>query len=203
MVYPMHPRRHQYLVQQSLDPDRQAHVAVLKQRVRLKDQFVDREGQRRNTDQGDLNNPKTGRHRDLPKMKAECRGNIEIGIDVMHVVKTPQKRDFMIGAVPVVEHEIHEHKTDYKLNWRGKIHQIDQTKPTTRDDLQRGRNGWLDECCGGTKGEGGNGKVDEHSGYQRLSRSAQRDKSLQNEENQEQAGQGQTGNEQSRSHGVH
>ena len=91
----------------------------------------------------------------------------------------------MIGAVPVVEHEVHEHKTDYELNRRGKVHQIEQTKPPVRDVLQRGRGRWLHQCCGGTDRKSRNAKIDQQPAYQRMSRHAERNKSLQNEEDQE------------------
>ena len=99
------------------------HVAVVKKRVRLKDELVDRESHGRDADETDLKNAKTRRHRDFAEVKAKRRGDVQIAIDVMHVVKAPQKSEFMIGEVPVVEREIQQQKADHGLRGCGEAHQ--------------------------------------------------------------------------------
>ena len=89
MVNTVHPRRDQDQVEQPLNPNRQADVAVVKQRVGLKQQFVTQKHPRRQTDETDLYHTEPGRERHLSKMEPEGRRDVEIGVDVMDVMKSP------------------------------------------------------------------------------------------------------------------
>src|SRR5439155_17743768 len=106
MMDAVHSRSHQDLVEESLEPNRQPHVAMVKKRVRLKNQFVDRVGERRDADQNDLHNSEASGKRDLDEVKSKCRRNIELGVDVVGIMEAPQERYFVVGHVPVVEGEI-------------------------------------------------------------------------------------------------
>ena len=108
VVDAVHARGDQHAIQEALDANRQAHVAVLKERVRLKHELVDGNGQRRCADQQDLHDAKSRRQRNLAEMKAECTRHIEIRIDVMHHVKTPEERQSMIGQVPAIETQVQQ-----------------------------------------------------------------------------------------------
>src|SRR5258708_13594545 len=106
----VHAGRHKHFIQQPFEADRQPQIAVMKKRVRLEDQFVSRKHPARETDQAHLHGAKGDRHRYLAKVKAKPSGNIEIGIDVMNVVKPPEQWDSMICDVPIVKAEVHKQK---------------------------------------------------------------------------------------------
>src|ERR1043166_9754079 len=109
----------------------------MKERVRLEDQFVNSKGPTGETDQAHLDDAKCSRHCHFAEMKSEAGGNIEIGIDVMHVVKTPEKWDAMIGDVPIIEGEVHQEKAERELERRRQRHQMDHAKSLRIRPMQR------------------------------------------------------------------
>src|SRR5438445_735199 len=111
----VHTRRHQHFVEQTFKANRKPQIAVMKERVCLEDQFVNGKRPAGEPDEAHLHDPKQGRHRHLAKVKPETSGNIEIWINVMNVMKTPEKRDAMISNVPIVESQIHQKETDREL----------------------------------------------------------------------------------------
>ena len=124
----VHARRHEHFVQEPLEADRQAQIAVMEEGVRLEDQFVNGKGPAGKTDDAHLHNAKNGRHRHFAKVKPETGGNIEIGVDVVDVVKPPEKRDLVIDDMPIVKSEVHEKEAERELKWRGQRHEMDHAK---------------------------------------------------------------------------
>src|SRR5467141_1071056 len=104
----VHAWRHEDFVQEPLEADWQPQIAVMEKRVRLEDQFVNGKGPAGETDDTYLHDAKNSRHRYFAKVKPETGGNIEVGIDVVDVVKTPEKRHPVINDMPVVKSEVHE-----------------------------------------------------------------------------------------------
>src|SRR3989304_3097097 len=100
----------------------------MEKRGRLKDQFVARENNWGNPDQSNLKYPETGRHRDLTEVKVKCGGDIEVAVDVMHVVEAPQKRKFVIGEMPVKERKIQQQKSNHALSRCRKFEPVEQTE---------------------------------------------------------------------------
>src|SRR5215510_3927096 len=68
-----------------------------------------------------LSDSEACREKDFTEVKAECRRYVQITVNMMDVVKTPEERDFVIGAMPIVKAEIHEEKASAKLQkgWQG------------------------------------------------------------------------------------
>jgi len=104
----VHPGGDEHLVQQPLHVDRQSHVAVVKERVDQEDKLINQERGKRRADQADLNDPKYRRKGDFPEVKAKAGGDVEIGVDVMDIVKAPQERNAVIRHVPVIEAQVEQ-----------------------------------------------------------------------------------------------
>src|ERR1700747_1732560 len=69
-------------------------------------------------------------------MEAEGGRDIQIRIDVVDVVKAPEKSHPMVSHVPIVECEIHQQKTECELKRRRKGHEMDKSKPRSRRPSQ-------------------------------------------------------------------
>src|SRR6266850_7970809 len=104
----VHARRHEHFIQEPLEADRQPQIAVMEKRVRLKNQLVNGEGPAGESNDAHLHDAKNGRHRHFAKVKPETGGGVEIRIDVVDVVKAPEKRDPVIDDMPVIKSEVHE-----------------------------------------------------------------------------------------------
>src|SRR5262249_11290372 len=107
---------------------RQPQVTVVKERVGLKDQFVGRERRKRDADEAHLDDAEHRRKEHFAKVKAEAGGNVEIRINVMNVVESPQPRDLVVREMPVVKVQIEEQESGNQLRPRGERHEVDQTE---------------------------------------------------------------------------
>jgi len=94
----------------------------MKEHFQLKGDLIDRIGPCRNANKTNLDNGKDARERDLAKVKSESSRDIQLRINMVNIVKTPKKRNSMVGNVPIVKGEIHEQKTHDQLNpaWKNK-----------------------------------------------------------------------------------
>src|SRR5215204_3214787 len=108
MMDTMHSGSDQHGVEHSFQTQGQAPIAMVKQGVCLKNQFVYRETPNRDSQDHHLEQPKTGRKSHFTKVKAKSGRDIEISINVMDVMKPPEQWDFMIGPVPIVETQVHQ-----------------------------------------------------------------------------------------------
>src|ERR1700730_282921 len=124
----VHAWRHEDFVQEPLEADWQPQIAVMEKRVCLEDQFVNGKGPAGESDDTHLHHAKNGRHRHFAKVKPETGGGIEIRIDVVDVVKAPEKRDTMIDDMPVVKSEVHQKEAERELNRCRQWHQMDHAK---------------------------------------------------------------------------
>ena len=95
---------------------------MLKQRIQLEDDFIQRKSERRDAGQPDLNDTENCRERHFAEMEAKRRGNVEIRIDVMNVMKAPQEADLVIRHVPVIKRKVHQYESDRHLRrfWKRK-----------------------------------------------------------------------------------
>ncbi|HSZ76428.1 MAG TPA: hypothetical protein VK775_03465 [Chthoniobacterales bacterium] len=62
-------------------------------------------------DETHLEKTENDRECDLTEMKAEGGGNIQVRVDMMDIVKTPEKWHPVVSQVPVVERQVHQQKT--------------------------------------------------------------------------------------------
>src|SRR5438067_1128877 len=107
-------------------------------------------------------------------MKPQRCGNIQIRINVMHVVKAPKKRDSMISEMPVVKRQIHQQKAHHKFEPHRKCDDMDQTKGSVRRPMQSRANSRLHQSDRDEKHDCRQAKVDEKATQQRTRASAQR-----------------------------
>src|SRR5712692_8716376 len=112
MVDAVHARRHKHFVQQSLEADRQPQITVMEERIRLEDQFVNGICPAGEPDEAHLHDAKSDGHRHFAKVKPEAGGNIEVGVDMVDVVKAPEERETVIDDMPVVKGKVHEEKAE-------------------------------------------------------------------------------------------
>ena len=115
MVNAVHARRHGDPVEVALDNQRQPQIAVMEQRAELERDLIDEIGKDRRSDDDHLYGAKARRKCHLHEVKPERRGNIEVGIDMVDIVKSPQERNAVIGHMPVVEAEIQQKKCGDQL----------------------------------------------------------------------------------------
>src|SRR2546421_12889521 len=87
----------------------------MKQRVHLKRSLVHCKREERHTNDADLHDAKQGGKQHLTKVKAKAGGDVEIGIDVMNVVETPEHRNFVVQHMPVVKTQIQQQKAKNEL----------------------------------------------------------------------------------------
>src|SRR5712691_2777920 len=96
----VHARRDEGFVQKPLEADRQPHIAMMEECVGLQDQLIYGKCRHRNPDEQHLHDTKSRGHPHLAKMKPKSGGNIEVRIDVMHIMEAPEKSDAVICDVP-------------------------------------------------------------------------------------------------------
>jgi len=85
---------------------------VLEKRVQLECELVGDEDPWLPADQHNLQHAKSGRESNFDKVKPVRGGHIEIRIDMVRIVKSPQEARSMIGAMPVVKRYIEQKKAD-------------------------------------------------------------------------------------------
>ena len=111
VVDAVHARSDEHLIEQAFGTERKPDVAVVKEHLNLKNELIDGECPRRRADEAHLEKTENDRERDLTEMEAEGGGNIQVRVDMMDIVKTPEKWHPVVSQVPVVERQVHQQKT--------------------------------------------------------------------------------------------
>ena len=99
----MHSRSHEHLVQNPLETDRQPQIAMVEECVGLKNQFVNGKCWHRDPDEQHLDDTKSRGHCDFAEMKTKSGRDIEVGIDVVHIMKAPEKPNAVICEMPPIK----------------------------------------------------------------------------------------------------
>src|SRR6266496_5044133 len=108
MVNAMHAGSDQDFIEELFQPERQAHIAVLKHGVGLERELIGGIRPKGDAQQGNLQDTKSGGEGDFAKMKAEGGGDVEVGVHMMDVVKAPEDGNFVISPVPIIKGDVHE-----------------------------------------------------------------------------------------------
>ena len=111
VVDAVHSRSDEHLIEQAFGTERKPDVAVVKEHLNLKNELIDGECPCRRADETHLEKTENYRERDLTEMETEGSGNIQVRIDMMDIVKTPEKWHPVVSQVPVVERQVHQQKT--------------------------------------------------------------------------------------------
>src|SRR5688500_12077694 len=110
MMNAVHSRRHDHVVEKTLQAKRQPPVGMMKKTRGFENDFEDEIDERRDSERGNENHAERNGKQDFSKVKTRRRGHVEIEIGVMHIVEAPKKRNKMIGVMPPVIRPIHEKK---------------------------------------------------------------------------------------------
>src|SRR6185436_1938551 len=104
----VHARRDDETHEPPLDRARQLDVSVMEEDRREEDQLPDPNGVRRGAEDRDLRGAVERRDGVLAEVKAERRRRVEIVVDVMDEVKSPEESDAMTREVPPPERVVEE-----------------------------------------------------------------------------------------------
>ena len=110
---------------------------MVKEHLGLKNELVNGKRPCRRADETHLKETETGRERDLTEMEAEGGGNVQVRVNVVDIVKAPEKWHSMISQVPVVEREIHQQKAKHEDNRRRQRNEMNKSKRLARRPSQR------------------------------------------------------------------
>ena len=187
MVDAVHSRRDQKLIQTTFETDRQSQVAVMKKRVGLKHDLVGGECSRGDSDCSNLDDAKGGRHCNLAKVKPKTRRNIQIRVNVVNVVESPEKGNAVVRDVPPVKRQVHPKKADDELGNGWKMKRVDEAKGLFGAPVQRTQGGWTNGNGRDEKRKRGHRQVDEQTDEHWTMPAAQRKRSLQKEQQTENA----------------
>ena len=111
VVDAVHARSDEHLIEQAFGTERKPDIAVVKEHLNLKNELIDGECPRRRADETHLEKTENDRERDLTEVETEGGGNIQIRVDMMDIVKTPEKWHPVVSQVPVIERQVHQQKT--------------------------------------------------------------------------------------------
>src|SRR6266487_5231892 len=100
MVDSMHSRRHDETHQRPLESERKTRIGMMKKNRREEDRLPDPELKNARSDEEDLHRTVCDRQRKLAEMKSQSRRRVEIEINVVGQVKSPEERHLMICPMP-------------------------------------------------------------------------------------------------------
>jgi hypothetical protein len=81
-------------------------------------------------------------------VKSKRRGHVQIGVDVMDVMKSPENGNPVVRDVPPVEGQVHQQKRKNELR-SGGLDDMHQSERGIGRPSQRGERRRSDEHCGG------------------------------------------------------
>src|SRR2546423_4043955 len=100
MMNAVHARRDDEPHEHALHVERQAHVRVMKEDRAEEDRLPQPQRMRIDADDDHLHGANGNRKQQLTEMEPQRRRRIEIAIDVMDKMETPEERDAMIRPMP-------------------------------------------------------------------------------------------------------
>src|SRR5215471_19598358 len=110
MMNSMHARRDEGQVQNPFDLNWQTPVGMMKKCRCLKAAEEHDQHQRTDTEDHHGEREKAGGKNHFAEVKSRGRAHIEIQVGVMHIMKSPEKRNHMQGPVPPPISVIHQKK---------------------------------------------------------------------------------------------
>src|SRR3990172_8207854 len=103
MMDPVHSRSDDDPYQKPFHLKRQLPIAVVEFGCCLKDTLENQKQKRSHSKKRNLQAPEAYRKNHLHEMEPEGSRNIQIQIDMMHIVEPPEQRELVIHDVPIVE----------------------------------------------------------------------------------------------------
>ena len=96
----VHPRRYDNQIQNALEPDWQPPVGMMKERCGLEGNEEHDQHYRGDAEEHHCKRKKPDGKNHLAEMESRGGAHVEVKIGVMHVMKSPEKREHVIGPVP-------------------------------------------------------------------------------------------------------
>src|SRR4051794_20312180 len=127
MMYAVHARRDDDAVQLALDFKWQTHVRVVKYYREKREGLPNGEREWRDPNHHDLPGAPAGRQAKLAGVKAQRGRSIQIKINVMCDVETPQERQAMREHVPQVQGVVHQDNSCRHFQPLRKVDALDET----------------------------------------------------------------------------
>src|SRR5688572_26243882 len=100
MMNGVHAGSYQHSHQQSFESERHPHVAVMEKDAGEENRLPQPDRERCRADERDLSGAVEDGEDELTEMKAQRSRRVEVEVDVMHEVKTPEKRNEVRGPMP-------------------------------------------------------------------------------------------------------
>src|SRR5882672_4688916 len=145
MVDTMHTRGHKHLVQPAFHANGQTQVAVMKEGIRLKHKFVDCECGERDADEAHLGHAKERGQEYFAEVETESGRDIESGVDMVNVMKTPKEWKSMVNLMPIIETQIEKDERDEKLGPGRQRYKMAQAEGLSRCPIERAQGSGADD----------------------------------------------------------
>ena len=110
MMDAVHPRRDDNQIQNALEPDRQPPVGVMKECRSFECDKKHKEHYRRDPEGRHCKREKADGKNYFAKVESCGGADVEVEIGVMHVMKSPEEREHVIGPMPPPVGVIHQQK---------------------------------------------------------------------------------------------
>jgi hypothetical protein len=136
VVNAVHARGDEHLIEQAFKTERESDVAVVKEHLKLKNYLINGKCRCRRANESYLQDAENDREHDLTEMEAEGGGNIQVRVDMMDIVKAPEKWHPVVSQVPIVEREVHQQKTQHEGNRGRERNQMNKSDRLARRPAQ-------------------------------------------------------------------
>ena len=159
MMVAVHARGDEYFVQAAFEGQGQAEITVVEDGAALEDDGVGGEGLRFNAEKRYLHGTEGGGVKNLYEVEAEGGGGVEVGVEVVGIVETPEKRKAVVEPVPIIEGQVEQDKAQDGLQcgWqRGKMQNTQAVGGYVGGQEEGDRS---DGECAGGQGKGGHDYV--------------------------------------------
>jgi GGDEF domain-containing protein len=133
MMNPVHARRHDQPHEETLDAKRKPRVAVMEQDRREEDRLTQPERLRIDADDDHLRRADRNRKRQLAEVKAQSRRGVEIAIDVMDEMESPDERHAVTRPMPPPQRVVEQDDRQQPFEPAGPLHQLQKSDAIPHD----------------------------------------------------------------------
>ena len=138
VVHAMHVRRDDEEAQCPVEPCGERNVGVVEHGAGVENDLEQEHRERRSAeryDHGDL--PQHG-ERDLDRVKAHRRGDVDIAVGVVHLMQPPEDRHFVRDEMLKPDGEVEHEQRDHELDPIRPVDLIEQAEPPLLGEERRG-----------------------------------------------------------------
>ena len=132
MVDPVHVRRHDDPAQRPVEPQGQAHIAVIEHGGAVQQYLENQHGHGRRPDDDNGGQLEQHRKQDLDRMEAGAGRHVEIQVGMVHAVQPPQRRHGVKHDVLEIDDQIEHDDRERHLEPEGQRDQVEQAPAAFR-----------------------------------------------------------------------